>query len=326
MTKQSPLVSVIMTVYNAEGYVSEAIDSILRQDFTDYELILINDGSKDGSQAIVDRYAAIDKRIVPIVQKNMGLVASLNKGINLAKGTYIARMDADDVAMDGRFREQVEFLYANPDVVLVGGAFEVIDTDGCYLEAIFPPFRDKDIRRTMYLRNPFGHASVMYRKQAAIDAGLYSNEFGPTEDFELWIRMARIGKIGGLARPLYRYRVNPQGISLSSNGKQMDHTVQHTDRLWREQPPAVLSRAELKTQARRYVASTPKAGHGVALKYQFLTDNARIGFKHLAHGNIGTGIRQLWNVATTGRAGLAVVWRRLKIVGGGLSRRAVGRG
>lgn len=303
-----------MTVYNAELYLREAIDSVLRQDFEDFEFIIINDGSPDGSQKIVDTYAQFDKRIVPVQQKNMGLVASLNKGIKMARGEYIARMDSDDVCLAKRFSDQIAFLEANPAVVLLGGGFEVIDSDGYHVETIFSPLRDKDIQRTMLLRNPFGHASVMYRKDAVVAAGLYSDKVGPTEDYELWIRIRKQGKIAALPRPLYRYRINFNGISQNSGTTQADISERHAEKLWKESPPSVLNRKELLKQSRRYIKAGHKSSFGVAIKHQFLADNAQIGVKFIRHGQLTKGLMQLLAVATTGRLGLKLVAARIKLI------------
>lgn len=326
MTKESPTVSVLMTVYNEGLYLREAIDSILRQEFTDFEFIIINDGSTDNSQDIIDHYARIDSRIVPINQKNQGLVASLNTGVQRAKGKYIARMDADDVSMSQRLSDQVTFMDNSPNVVLLGGGFEIIDEMGYFLERIHVPLYDRDIRRTMLLRNPFGHASVMFRRDAIKKAGLYSDKCGPTEDFELWIRLKDYGKVAALPRPLYEYRIKRNGISLTASEIQMKYTEQHIDQLWKTTIPSVLSRRELIAQSKRYLRAARHIGYGVGIKHQFLSDNAQIGMKLIRYGHFWRGFRQMLNVASTGRAGLRITLKRLKIVAGGLIRRLLGRG
>lgn len=317
MTKKAPLVSVLMPVYNTERYLHEAIDSILRQTFTDFEFIIINDGSTDSSQKIINHYAKIDSRIVTVKQKNMGLVKTLNKGIELAKGTYIARIDGDDPAFETRLEKQVKIIEKSKKTVLVGGGFEIIDENGFFLETIHPPTRDKDLRRTMMLRNPFGHASALFRKDAAIKAGLYSGECGPTEDQELWIRLSKIGNLATVSEPVYRYRINMKGISQSNSERQANETKKHLGALWAEITPEVLSRDELKEQGQRYVDASIRKSYGIGMKEQFLADNAQIGVKLIRYKYFTQGIAQLWNVATTGRTGFKAVRKRLRQLNGG---------
>lgn len=316
MTK--PLLTVLMTVYNAEGFLKESMDSILRQSFTDFEFIIINDGSSDGSKEIIDQYATIDRRIRAIHQKNHGLVYSLNKGIGLAKGKIIARTDADDISMDNRLRDQMDFLDANPEVVLLGGGFEIIDHEGYYIETVHPPASDRDIRRTLLLRNPFGHASVMFRKEAAEAAGLYSDEHGPTEDYELWIRLRSHGKLAALSRPVYRYRLNQSGISFNSNGTQSDFAILHGKKLWATSPPKVLGRSELRRQFRRYIKASDRPSYGAAVAHQFLSDNTQLALKMLRNRMFLSGIKQLFAVATCNRTGIKVIRARIMITARGI--------
>lgn len=307
-----------MTVYNAESFLKESIDSILRQNYTDFEFLIINDGSSDGSKEIIEHYASIDKRIRAIHQKNHGLVYSLNKGIKMASGTYIARTDADDVCMDNRLLNQVEFLEANPEVVLLGGGFEIIDQEGYYMETVHPPTQDRDIRRTLLLRNPFGHASVMFRKTAVEKAGLYSDKFGPTEDYELWIRMSKQGKLAALSRPVYRYRINREGISFNSNGTQSEYAILHGKKLWAQSPPKILRRSELRRQFRRYIKNSNRPPYGNAVAYQYLSDNAQIGFKMIRNKMVVSGIRQLFAVACCNRTGIRIIRSRTSIIARGI--------
>lgn len=315
MNAKQPLISVLMTVYNTETYLREAIDSILRQDFTNFEFIIINDGSTDNSQEIIDEYAQRDKRIITVHQKNSGLVYSLNKGIGLAKGTYIARMDADDVCMDNRLSAQAAFMEAHPEVILLGGGFEIMDEDGWYMGTVHAPTTDEDIRRTMMLRNPFGHASVIFRKEAAIKAGLYSADCGPTEDYEFWIRMRHFGKLAALPAPLYRYRINSAGISASKAKIQDHYRLQHLAKLWNEEGRlTVLGRRELRARSAFYLHASKRMSYGIGMRLQFLQDNAQLGIKMIRYGHVLMGMRQLFSVAIAGRSGLGVVRSRLLIL------------
>src|SRR5262245_16448315 len=137
-----PLVSVVLTVYNGERFLCEALESILGQDFRDFELIVINDGSKDGTAHLLQSYEQSDLRIRVYHQPNRGLVESLNRGCTIARGEYIARLDADDVAQTDRLFRQVVFLERHPDVGLLGGAVEVVDLRGKVLFTSCNPTKD----------------------------------------------------------------------------------------------------------------------------------------------------------------------------------------
>jgi len=318
-----PKVTVLMTVYNAEEYLDEAIQSVLRQDFTDFEFLIVNDGSPDNSQEILDRYTKVDPRIRVIKQQNMGLVASLNKGIRLAKGEYIARMDSDDVSMARRFSRQVAFLDSQPETVLLGGCFEIIDEDGNFLDRVFTPLKDRDLRRCLLMKNVFGHASVMYRRTAVLQVGGYSTQVGPTEDLDLWMRLSQIGKIASLPYGLMRYRVNRNGISITKSRQQMHYTQQLIANYRSNNHFEVLSRQEIKHTAQNYLHSGPGLFFGIGLKMAFLLDNAQLGVKMIRYRHPVMGVRQLLNVASTGRSGLRAVTIRLRHLGPASFRLAI---
>lgn len=308
----TPSVSIIMPAYNAELYIRESIDSVLRQSFTDFELIIINDGSTDNTQSIAEHYAKIDKRVLVINQKNQGVVATLNAGIKEARAPYIARIDGDDPWFDNKLEDQVNAFKRNAELVLIGGGFEIIDEDGYYIETIFPPTYDRDIRRTMMLRNSFGHAGVMFKRNAIVKAGLYSDKCGPTEDFDMWIKLSKLGKVANLPRPIYRYRINRSGISQQNSAIQTKETTKHIERQWQQSTPTTLSRREIRERSEEYVQLGRTTGYGVALKDQFLSDNAQIGMKLIRRKKYKQGFFQLLHVASTGRSGLRAVQRRLK--------------
>ena len=306
-----PTVSIVLPAYNCERYLRESIDSILRQTYSDYELIIVNDGSTDGTQAIIDRYAAADPRIVPHTQKNIGLVATLNKAVGMTRGEYIARIDGDDPWFDDKLARQMDLFMKDDTLVLVGGAFEIVDENGYFIESIPSLTRDEDLRRTLTLRNAFGHAGVVFKKKAAIEANLYSDKYGPTEDYDLWIRLSKLGRLSSIPDPVFRYRVLSTGISQSNSERQALETKGHSDRQWQESTPRILSRAEIKTQSSRYLQQPKTLWRGVAMKEQFLADNAQIGIKLIRYRKYKKGLMQLWNVASTGRAGIKAVTKRL---------------
>src|SRR5262245_47416384 len=139
MSTSTPAVSVLMPVYNAGRFLAPALDSILAQTFADFELIAIDDGSSDGSGKVLAEFAARDRRVCVLTQENCGIVATLNRALELARAPLVARMDADDLSRPDRFAQQVAYLREHPDVAVVSGAMDQIDEDDAYLQtAVFP--------------------------------------------------------------------------------------------------------------------------------------------------------------------------------------------
>ena len=167
---KAPLVSVVMSVFNGEKYLHEAIESILKQTLTDFEFVIVDDGSTDSTCRIVQSYN--DPRIILISRANRGLVASLNEAILSANGVYIARQDADDVSQSDRLEAEVFFLRNNPKYVAVGSWFEQFNESGS-LRINRTPVMDSLVRLRLVWGTCFGHGSVMFVRQTAIDAGLY---------------------------------------------------------------------------------------------------------------------------------------------------------
>jgi len=144
---------------------------------------------KESSRSLIDAYAKLDERIVVVHQKNIGLVATLNKAINLAEGKYIARMDADDISLPRRLDTQVKLLEKNKKAVLCTSCFDVINEYNEFVRLGLAPAHSQDLKRSMHLYNPIAHGSVMFTKKAFLEAGGYSGDVGPIEDYDLWIRM-----------------------------------------------------------------------------------------------------------------------------------------
>lgn len=201
-----PRISVVLPVYNGAPYLKEALDSILGQTFQDFELIAINDGSKDESLEILQ--ACRDPRLVIVDQKNHGLAATLNIGIGMAKGDFIARQDQDDISRPDRFARQILFLEQNPESFAVGTWAEIIGLSGEPMGFHKHPVRAVDIRFFLNFNNPFVHSSVMFRKSVLQTLGGYSTDKlrQPPEDFELFSRLARVGNLANLPEVLHLYR------------------------------------------------------------------------------------------------------------------------
>jgi glycosyltransferase involved in cell wall biosynthesis len=221
-----PKVSVIMPVYNGEKYLREAVESILMQSIEDFEFIIVDDSSTDKSPEILNGYLQRDHRIKMIRNiQNIGLTRSLNRAIKEAKGEYIARMDADDIAMKQRLEKQVEFMEVNPDVLLLGTAYDEIDEYGNIGGTKIFPTSDRLLREVLIKYNPFFHASVIIRTSALKKAGLYNEDIPRAQDYELWFRLSGSGKIGNLSDRLMKRRYDRENISIMHENEQLKWAI-----------------------------------------------------------------------------------------------------
>lgn len=213
MKPNKPLVSVVMPVYNGALYLKEAIDSILKQTFTDFEFIIVNDGSTDESEEIILSYR--DLRIVYLKHENKGIGLSLQLGCQIAKGKYIARMDADDISEINRLMIQFNYLETNTDVVLVGSAVNYINEKGQVFGRSFPYTGDEALKHILFTKgSAICHPSVMMRASAYFWTGGYA-DLEPLEDYYLWMRLSKYGKFINFITPYLNYRVLHNSISRS---------------------------------------------------------------------------------------------------------------
>jgi len=211
-----PTISVVMSVYNGKPYLSEAIESILNQTFSDFEFIIINDGSTDDSWQIIKQYAEKDKRIIPITQENIGLTKSLNKGIRVAKGKYIARQDADDISLNERFEKQYDYLKKNQNITFVGCLCEVINNCGNVLyKGKDKHFSKRGLKKFLSRNNLFMHGEVMFKKSNVVNVGMYREHFQYAQDYDLWLRLIHNYDFVIIPQILYRYRLISESISVS---------------------------------------------------------------------------------------------------------------
>lgn len=203
-----------MPVYNASKYLREAVESVRAQSFGDFELIAVDDGSKDDSLAILREYEARDPRVRIISRPNTGIVGALNDGIAAATGELIARMDSDDASTPDRFEKQVAFLRERPDHVLVGSQVMLIDSEG----AALCPKQDTEYtheaidRAHLAGRWPLVHPTVMMRRQAVLTVGNYRQKYQWLEDLDLFLRLAEVGKLASLKDVLLRYRLHTGSV------------------------------------------------------------------------------------------------------------------
>jgi glycosyltransferase involved in cell wall biosynthesis len=223
MSKSQPKVSVLMPVYNGELYLREAIDSILNQTFSDFELIIIDDCSKDGSVELIKTYT--DARIRLIANPvNQGLRFILNQGNRLAQAEYVARMDCDDISLPQRLAKQVAYLDRHPAIAIVGAQSIYIDTAGKVMDSqnmFWCATEQSSIRWTAGYECPFIHPLVMYRKQVLWgELGGYDEKAAFAEDYEMWLRLLEHNYQGAnLTEVLLKYRVNPASMMNSAKAE-----------------------------------------------------------------------------------------------------------
>ncbi|MBI4966311.1 MAG: glycosyltransferase [Desulfomonile tiedjei] len=210
---KSPKVTVLMSVYNGRKYLAKAVESILDQTFRDFEFLIINDGSTEPVEQVITSYR--DARIVLVNQENAGLTRSLNKGLALARGAYVARMDSDDISLPTRLQAQVAAMEADANLDLVGCFFDVVDEHGDLIER--KELITDPIYRLWRLRfhNNYGHGSVMLKKKAVIDAGMYDENLRYAQDFDLWSRLSTKSNTKVIPEALYSYRMVSQGSQAS---------------------------------------------------------------------------------------------------------------
>lgn len=212
----TPAISVAMSVYNGERFLVPAIESILAQSFADFEFLILDDGSTDGTPGIVADYAARDRRIRPIVRENRGLVASLNQLLIEARAPLIARMDADDICQSERFARQIAFLAGNPDYGVVGTRSEDIDEHGVAYSVDAPEHPETHEGFLVAIENGWPllcHPAVMYRRDLVLGVGGYHAAFRHCEDLDLWLRLASVTKLCSIPERLIRYRHYAEQVS-----------------------------------------------------------------------------------------------------------------
>jgi len=203
-----------MPVYNAGRYLRPAVESILAQAFSDFELIVVDDGSKDDSLSVLREYEAKDDRVQIISRPNTGIVGALNDGVAAAQGQFIARMDSDDISTPDRFEKQVAFLREHPECVLVGSQVLLIDPEGASLSPKWDTEYTHDRIDEAHLKGrwPLVHPTVMIRREALTLVGGYRTKFQFLEDLDLFLRLAEVGKLASLKDALLRYRLHPGSI------------------------------------------------------------------------------------------------------------------
>jgi len=214
-----------MGVFNAERYLADTIQSILAQTYDGFELVMVNDGSRDGSLRIMRQFEALDSRVKVITRGNTGIVGAANEGIAASRGEFIARHDADDLSEPTRFEKQVAFLDSHPEVVAVGSRMAIIDPYGSPLEISDHKLTHAEIEAELLCGSGWAlpQPAAMMRRQAFERAGRYRDTYLWSEDLDLFLRMAMVGQLANLAEPLVKWRRHLG----STNHRHHDRQVQN---------------------------------------------------------------------------------------------------
>jgi hypothetical protein len=216
-----PTVSVVMSVFNGQAFLPEAIESIIGQTLREFEFLVVDDGSTDRSAEILAGYASREGRMRVLRHENKGRAESLNIGIQAAISNYIARMDADDIALPHRLKEQIDFMERHPEVGLLGGAVELIGTTGQLIGTMRPPLDDTEIKSLMLLRNPIFHPSVVMRKEVVLASGGYRKALLDADDYDLWLRMGERSRFANLDNTILKYRIHIGQVSVRNMWQQI---------------------------------------------------------------------------------------------------------
>ena len=213
-----PIVTILTTVHNGEEFIEECVNSILGQTVKDFEYIILNNGSTDGTASILNRFS--DPRLKIIHQENLGISNSLNKGVKLSNCDLVARLDADDYSLPNRLERQMDIMNRNPNIILCGSRFQELRETKLFKQRVLSIEKDQAIRKLMSSFNPFAHSTVMIRKKFLIEAGGYNDKFKYSQDYDLWVRMLSIGEAYILNDELSVLRVSEKSNSYQNNRTQ----------------------------------------------------------------------------------------------------------
>ena len=216
--ESKPLVTVVLPVHNGEKYIKETIDSCVKQTYDNIEILVVNDASTDNTKNILNEYG--DRIRVLDIEKQNSLGSVLNIGIQASDGSYIARIDADDIMYSTRIEKQVELLEKNKDIVVVGGQIDIIDENGNITGEREYALEDRDIRRTFFWSQPFAHPATTFRKDVALEVGLYPEDLPKVEDVDFFFKMSTRGKFANVNEKVLKYRVT---FNTESQAKMVDH-------------------------------------------------------------------------------------------------------
>ena len=279
-------ISVLMPVYNGRKYLENAIESILIQDFDDFEVLIIDDGSTDGSRDILEEYAKKDGRINAVFHRsNSGLATTLNEGLNIAKGKYVVRMDQDDESLSHRLKAQYIFMETRPEIVLSGSFVYHICNSNKRKRLVKLPTEPTEINLRLRKENCFYHPSVIFRRKEILAIGGYHTKFQNTEDYDLWLRISKKYKMANIPIPLLNYRINIDGMTI--------------DRRWEQLFYFFLAQAENTTQKNGQEAEqiAENEMNKINRKNFFIEVTQKTSEDLLRAGFIGDTLKILWNIS-----------------------------
>ena len=285
-----PLVSVMMPAYNCEKYVGEAIESIISQTYTSWELICVDDGSADRTLKIMQEYAAKDPRNrVYTNEENRGRPYTRNKGINLAQGAIIAVQDADDVSLPHRLEEGVETLTTDPDIALVGAGSIEIDEKGEEIGRFVPPLLTESLDAILARHSvPFGHGSVLVKAGAVRAVGGYDEFFSVADDYDLYVRMAQRFEFKAVVGPWYKYRMY---LAQPTTSQRQTQTLENMVAYRRAQALATGDTFDLEGEFSRLRV---KAAKDLRPEKQEAFGLYQLGIRYLRYGKEGKARRSFW--------------------------------
>jgi glycosyltransferase involved in cell wall biosynthesis len=231
---KTPLVSVIMPAYNCDGFIGLAIESILNQSLQDFELIIVYDKSTDNTLNIIENYQASNSKIVVSVGKNRGLINSLNDGLKIARGFYIARMDADDISLPNRLEIQTSYMQLNRDVGVSGSWIEIIDPHGIKLSVWRTSQTNEDLKACLLFSVPFAHPSVMIRSELLNEHNIaYDKNSETVEDYKLWLELSAHAKFASIPEVLLQYRYLENSLSKTAD-KNFNRRFKSTQKVFKQ--------------------------------------------------------------------------------------------
>jgi hypothetical protein len=213
--------AVLLPVYNSGPYLPQAIESILRQEYSDFEFWIVDDCSNDGSAQVIRSYASADRRIRAIFhQRNSGLSSTLNEGMAATRADLVVRMDQDDIALPHRIAAQTHFMRTRPEVAVAGTFVYHMGRTPSHDRLVTLPVEHEEIVRALALANCIYHPSVILRREAIVAAGGYRTEYRNSEDYDLWLRIGKRHRLANIPVPLLRYRFSLGGMTLGSKWQQ----------------------------------------------------------------------------------------------------------
>jgi glycosyltransferase involved in cell wall biosynthesis len=294
----TPVISVLMAVFNTEKYLAQAVHSILMQTHREFEFIIVNDGSTDGSLAILRQYAARDDRIRLLSRGNTGVARALNDGLACARGEFVARMDSDDISLPRRLELQLAFMRQHPECVAISCQEVTIDPEGWPVRLLPCPLSHDEID-SLHLKG-YGGAlsgpSAFLRREAVMAVGGYRGEYTVAEDYDLFLRLAEVGRLANLAEVLFCYREHPSGLTQSNRDRRRLLTwkaqkeAHERRRLRFDKPPPPPAEAPATDFRLRWATLALAAGYyGTARKHawrQFVRAPARAPMRILVEATV----------------------------------------